>query len=718
MPEVISARRALSDLNAIWVALVLGFVVVAIYGRTASFDFVRYDDPIYVSKNPLVLHPSREGLVRLWLAPREGLYIPLAYTCYVAIGWAASVGPGSGTTAVDAGAYHVASVALHFACAWMVWYFVRQLIADSKAALMAALLFACHPLQVESVAWISGFSGQLGALLSLIALSLYMRYVTGLSGSLPRDSVHRRTEWLFYGAGTLAFAGALLCKPQAVTVPLVAGFVALLWYGKPLRNVVGSLVPWLAMAAAITLVTSGQQGVDSREFSAPLWMRPFIAGDAITFYLMKLVWPLELAPDYGRAPRLLVEQAWLYMAWLVPATMVAVAAWLRCGKAAWASLGIFVLTLLPVLGFVPFAHQDISTVADRYVYLAMLGPALALAAWLSARRRIVAWGSATIALVVFAALSFVQAGTWRDTRTLADHALAVNDRSWLMRNVKASVLLRDEKPRQAIRQLEIAVEKLPNSAVALHRLAALQLGHGDYDLARANALRANKLRPGQSSILTTLGKIDRAQGHLNRAMETLRRAIDIAPRPSAARIALAQILRKIGRADEAVQLYEAVIEEVPEHAEATTELGILLLAKGDLVRAESLCRRAITLAPDWDVAYVNLGTVLFSSHRYDEAIEAFETALRLQPDAHIIRINLGVALMTSGRLEEAETQLRRAVDELPESAAARYNLAALLVRRERLPEARALLLRALELNPDHQPAQVQLKALEQMAGQE
>jgi len=695
--------RPARTFNGLWAALVLVVAVVAVYGRTARFDFVRYDDQVYVSENPLVLHPSGARLMRLWTAPREGVYIPLAYTCYVAIGQVASARQGSGSAAIDAGAFHVASIALHFACAWMAWCVVRLLIDDPRAALFGALLFAWHPLQVESVAWVSGFSGQLGTLFSFIALSLYWR-------NAERSS--KAVSWLLYGAGTLAFAGALLCKPQVVTVPLIAGLVARSWYHENWRAIAGSLVPWLVMAMVVTLVTSGYQGTDSMEFYPAWWLRPFIAGDAITFYMLKLVAPLNLGPDHGRMPRLLMEQASFYMTWLIPVGMV-VAVWLRWGKTAWTSLGIFLFALLPVLGVVPFAHQDISTVADRYVYLAMLGPALALAAWLSAHRRTIDWAIATVVLGVFATLSFVQAGQWRDTRTLVDHALRVNDRSWIMRSVKAYDLMQDGKPREALRQLERAVEKLPKSAIAHHRLAVWQLNHHEYGLARVNIRRALELRPGQSKMLTTLAKVQWAQGHSDRAIETLRQAIDANSQAAAARMALAELFLQVGREDEAVAQYEAILASAPEHAEAATKLGRLLLARGDPERAESLCRRAVALAPEWEVAHADLGTVLVSNRKYDEAITAFKSALRLQGDKSVLRINLGVALMMAGRLDEAERQLRRSVEELPNSAAAHYNLGVLLVRRNRLNEARVLLSRALELDPKHQAARVQLKAIEE-----
>lgn len=689
----------------------LALIVMAIYGRTAAFDFIQYDDQVYVSENPLVLYPSKELLTRIWVSPREGVYIPLAYTAYTAIGRMAEIETPTGATGVDAGPFHLASMLVHLACSWLVWLLVWQLFRNQWGAVAAGLLFACHPFQVESVAWVSGFSGQLGALFSLLALWLFLRAIQEWTADKPVTAKSRKMALGLYGLSSLVFTAALLSKPQAVTLPLIAALVAALWYKPSWRLLVALLGPWLLLGAVIALITAGTQSEGTMEFISPWWSRPFIAGDAIAFYLTKLLWPLNLGPDHGRIPRVLLNGPWVYVAWLIPASVVLAGIVLRAGKSFWVAVGIFVFAVLPVLGLIPFAHQDISTVADRYVYFAMLGPAVAVGAWFSVSRGSLQWICAGVLLVIFSALSFNQAGQWHNTETLVDHALAINNRSGTMRGVKAEQLQREGLPQEALEQLEMAVEKQPDSASAHYRLAVWYLNHRQYDEARESISNALQLQPNQPRMMTTLGKVYWGEGDFERALGTLQKAVATAPSDSMPRMALAQLLGRLGRIEEATAQYELVVELAPENVEAATTLGTLLAAQGDLGRAEELCRRAVALAPDSNLVHADLGSILLNRGDYDGAVQEYAIALELGAGEEA-RINLGIALLQSGRLNEAEQQLTRAVKKLPESADAHYNLAAVLLRQGRNEEARELLERSLKLNPDHQPARIQLEALQ------
>lgn len=690
---------------------VLAFAILSIYGRTITFDFVQYDDPVYVSENPSVLFPSTERLIRLWTSPREGIYIPLSYTSFVAIGQVSKYETEDGFTAVDASVFHAVSIAVHFACSLMVWWLARYLVRNTLAALVAALLFACHPLQVESVAWVSGLSGQLGALFSLVAIYLFLRYVQSSGAAVVDQSRRTSIEWFYYALATIAFAGALLSKPQEVTVPLIAGLMAYSWHREQWRRIAISLAPWLLMALGLAMVTMSQQSEASITFVTPWWARPFILGVSLYFYIYKLVWPLELGPEAGLVPCALINEPWFYFAWMLSAAVLVAMVMMRAAEIIWVSAGIFVLALLPVLGLVPFAHQDISTVADRYVYLAMLGPALAVAGWKSSRRGPVHLSVVAILFVVLGCLSFVQAGYWRDTNTLANHVIQVNDRSWLMRGLKSHILETGGNEALAERELEIATEKLPESASPHYRLAVWRYNHGDYEGAMKSVRAVLDRCPAHPRALKKLGELYGLQGDFQRSYDTLNQALAIAPNDWVTRVSLAQLMLAAGRVDDAIAQYETIIAETPDHADALATLGNLLLEKGDLARAEALCRRAVVLSPEWDYAHASLGLVLLNTGNYGGAIRAFQTALRFQPDADEVRINLGVALINAGRLDEAEVQLRHAVDASPDNAAAHYNLGALLVRMNRLEEARALLQRALTLDPNHQQARIQLDAL-------
>jgi len=191
------------------------------------------------------------------------------------------------------------------------------------------------------------------------------------------------------------------------------------------------------------LLTHLAQPVQVGVTTAP-WTRPLIAGDALAFYLGKLVWPVGLGIDYGRTPTFVLAHWWGYATWFMPLLLGALLwygrrrfSWL------WMSAAIFAICLLPVLGLTPFAFQGYSTVADRYLYLALLGPALALAWALSRLTQRSALLTGSVCAVIFALWGFassLQVMTWDSSFSLFQNALAVNPQSG-MANYNLALLL-------------------------------------------------------------------------------------------------------------------------------------------------------------------------------------------------------------------------------------------------------------------------------------
>lgn len=187
-----------------------------------------------------------------------------------------------------------------------------------------------HPLQVEAVAWVTGLKDVLCGCLSLVAVWQYVEYVRGseeAAGSLGRDSAQRARR--HYAWATGAFMLALVAKPTAVIVPLVAWILDVWGWQRAWRTRVPALLAWGGMALLWSIVTSHIQPATALVVTPPLWARPLIAGDAITFYLAKLVVPIWLAPDYGRSPEVVLTQSWLWLSGLGPWGLAVVLWWQR-----------------------------------------------------------------------------------------------------------------------------------------------------------------------------------------------------------------------------------------------------------------------------------------------------------------------------------------------------------------------------------------------------
>jgi Tfp pilus assembly protein FimV len=231
----------------------------------------------------------------------------------------------------------------------------------------------------------------------------------------------------------------------------------------------------------------------------PAWTRPLIAGHALSVYLQKLVWPNWFAIDEGYPPKRVMQTGWVYVAWIVPAAITAGILLYRAGRRPLMAGWIVVLAgVAPVLGLVPFVFQYISTVADRYMYLSMLGVALAGSWLLSRMKPRVAMTVACVLLVALGIRSYLQASTWADSRTVFEHTVRVNPDSFLAQNTLAAILgdeanamratgteaalvKADGLYAQAEEHVDQALRIWPDYYMALKNRAALQLGRGDVD---------------------------------------------------------------------------------------------------------------------------------------------------------------------------------------------------------------------------------------------
>ncbi len=405
-------------------------------GRVSRHDFTDWDDRYTIAQNPRLNPPSWESVAHYWKNGEFGLYVPGTYTTWAALARLAWVNvPDEKGYRLNPWIFHSANVLFHALAALAVYALLRRCVPQPKthgAACFGAILFAVHPVQVESVAWASGMKDVLCGLFSLVAL---WQYVV----SVQADST--RGRWLHFALATASFAWALLCKPSAVVVPGMALVLDWLMVRGSIRAAIRGTALWWPIAVAWMVVTRTAQPTYGI-IGAPLGLRPLVALDAIAFYLGKLAWPVRLAVDYGRTPAIAQDRGWLWWTWLAPAMITMLLAW-KPRPALIAAGLILVIAVGPVLGFVPFLFQYYTTVADHYLYLAMLGPAVALA-WALAR-----WDRATlgaicaITLLLLTIVSIRQAGTWQNDQTLFAHTMRVNPDSFQGRHNLGSALVRE-----------------------------------------------------------------------------------------------------------------------------------------------------------------------------------------------------------------------------------------------------------------------------------
>jgi tetratricopeptide (TPR) repeat protein len=589
----------------LWVALLL-LATVVVFGRTLTHEFIEYDDDVNVYLNPGYNPLTAEGVARFWREPYSGLYIPVTYTFFAAEALLSPrTPPDVAGRDMTPAIFHAGNLALHCVVVLLVFALIRRLVPGVAAAGIGALLFAVHPLQVESVAWITETRGLLCAAFGFAALLLYLPRNEAGEGEAEGRASPRPTRRLRYAGATLCLVLALLSKPVAASIPILAAIIALGLLRRPWQQTALTLAPWMALAIAAALVTKGQQPATTLP-PAGLVDRLCVAGDSLVFYASKVVAPLHVAPMYDRPLDQRLSDGAACWSWLVvalgAALVVLLMGWRDAKnharrRMALVAIALFAAALAPQLGLVTFEYQRISTVADRYAYLALLGPALGVAALMDGLRSRAAYGAAALLIVGLGAASFAMTSHWQNDETFFAFALAQN----------------------------------PRSADAHNGLGNIAYRAGDTATAEGHYREALALRPDHATAHRNLGLVLARRGEWAAAAGEFQRAVDARPNFADAYRSLGQARLRMDEPDAAVEAFRHALAILPDSRTATAELGVTLLKLGRFADAEAHYRAATARFPDWPGAHVNLAVALAQQDRYAEAAAEARRAVALAP---------------------------------------------------------------------------------------
>ena len=478
-----------------WWCAGAALVTAAVFLPSLWFPFLPFwDDDIHVHANPHLADLTWSSLGALWSGPWQQLYIPLTYTVWA--GLAALSRTAAGLPA-NAGAlnpvwFHGANVFLHAVSAALVFLLIRRVAGKffpqsapklrDVAAALGACFFALHPLQTEPVAWVSGLRDVLGGCSGMAALVILFGADRPAAGRMAGAS--------------LLFLASLAAKPSGVYLPLAAAVLAVVPFRWPWPRIALVIAPWLAAGAAwVALTSSAQWAAELARDLVPWWTRPLVAGDALAFYTGKVFWPADLAADYGRAPDRMMSTGALWWHWLGPALLTAALAVVKPLRIYLVPWALFVLALLPTSGLVPFNFQVVSTVADRYAYAALAGPALALAMAVLQVARPAATIAAAALVVALAVTTSVRLPLWSEDVKLFADTLAVNPQSWKAKHNYASALDDRGRTAEAEPMMREVIAARPDSAEAHNDHAVMLWKLGRRSEAAEQMRRSLVIRP-------------------------------------------------------------------------------------------------------------------------------------------------------------------------------------------------------------------------------
>ena len=543
--------------QAVWLGLIIVLATLAAYAPAFSGGFV-WDDDDWVTNNQTLR--SLGGLWDIWFNPAATpQYYPLIHTGFWLEYHLWGLNPLG---------FHLVNVLAHLAAALLLWRLLWRL--KLPGAWLAAAIFALHPLEVESVAWVTELKNVLSAVFYFLAALAYFRFA-GLEGNGEPPPKNRRYYWVAFGL----FLAALLCK--TVTCSLPAALLLVFWWKRgalPWREAV-RLLPFFVAGICFGLGTASLErhhvGAAGPDWAFTFVERCLIAGRALCFYAAKLVWPCGLTFSY---PRWQIDAA-VWWQWLFPAAVAGLVAglWLarrRIGRGPLVAVLFFAGTLGPALGFINVYPMRYTLVADHFQYLAGLGLIVLAASSLTVfcdRRQLGRNARMVLAgtvLTIYASLTFLQCRVYKNAETLWTDTLNKNPGSW----------------------------------VAHLNLGLWYVSQEQLDLAEQQYRLAVELRPGDGELHGNLGNLLVREQQFEAARVEYQRAIQIDPKDAETHNNLGVVLSRLQRMDEAVAEYERAIFYKPDYAGAYYNLGSARAAQDNPAAAAAAYRQALRLKPD------------------------------------------------------------------------------------------------------------------------
>ena len=594
--------------QSICICLVLALITTAVFYHVCTYDFINYDDPIYVYENPNIQAGITPGAVKWAFTTGYGSnWFPLTWLSHM-LDWQLYGQEPAG--------HHFTNLIFHVANTLLLFIVLKQMTRRLWPSAFVAALFALHPLHVESVAWVAERKDVLSTFFWILTMWAYLRYV-------KHPGVAR------YLLTLLLFALGLMAKPMLVTLP----FVLLLldywplarvqfkqaiiktdrqnrkhtdsdFYRRPFYHLIREKIPFFVLSgisSVVTFLVQQSGGTVAKLVSLPLKIRVFNVPISYVEYIGEMIWPVHLAVFYPYAGRnVSVLYAVISFVILLAVTILIfrfakerrylVVGWL------W-----YLGTLVPVIGLIQVGSQAI---ANRYTYIPLTGlfiiiawglPDL-LAKWRYKKAALIA--SALLVIVAMSVCTYYQLRHWQNSITLFQHDLDVTKNNYVAHFNMADRFLKEGKLNEAIYHYSEIIRINPHSTKALNCLGTALCKTGRVDEAIEKYQKSLQIKPDDLEVLNALGAA----------------------------------LGQQGKFDKAIECFSKVLRIRPNSVYAHTNMGYALMLQGDFDGAAVHLTEALRLDPNVARAHYYLGKVLAQKGKVHEAIAHFEESLRLEPD--------------------------------------------------------------------------------------
>ena len=566
--------------------IILTVLTLAAYWQVHRYDFINYDDPVYITENNQVQSGiTIDGFRWAFTTKYFGLWNPLVWLSFMA---------DYQLYGLNAGGYHVTNLILHILSTLLLfWLFNRMTGAVWKSAFVAAF-FALHPLHVESVAWVSERKDVLSAFFWMLTLCLYVYYT-------EKPVIKRYLLIVF------SFVLALLSKPMVITLPVI---MILLDYW-PLGRFASQKdnlflwqlkekLPIVVLSVITVLITYYTPSTHTSYELLPLETRLANAPVAFVIYLVKTFWPHNMTIFYPFPFQIPVWKITLSLLFIIFSSSIMI---LKTRRLPYFFVGWFwfIISIAPAMGIIQIGDFAMT---DRYHYLPSIGISIMLAWGIpffirnkSAEKQIL-FPLSILVLMILAVITWKQCGYWKNSVELWKHAITVTKNNFLAHNNLAIALFAEGKNEEAIHYYNKAITLKPFEVVPHHNKAIVYTKTGQYHLAIDSYSEAIRI------------KSDNFDAYYNRGT----------------------VYHQLGRHQEAIADFSSAIRLQPDNSLAYFNRANAYINLGRYQQAIDDFSKSISLKPDYVDAYNNRAFVYLSQKRYQEAIDDYSMAISLKPD--------------------------------------------------------------------------------------
>ena len=636
--------------------LLLAALTIFAYRPSWNGGFL-WDDDDYITHNELLTAP--DGLRRIWFSlDSPSQYFPLVYTTFRIEHALWGLNPTG---------YHWVNLVLHVANALLVWRVLARL--NVPGSWLAGAIFALHPVQVESVAWITERKNVLMGFFFLLTLLAWIAFI---------DERTKR-PWRFYALALIFYLLALSAKSTACTLP--AALLLILWLQKSPINKrrLTQIVPFVIMGIGMGLLAVWweryHQGTSRTVFTflGPM-ERVLVASRAVWFYLGKLIWPADLT--------------FIYPQWKISSTHLSDYIWLQAGiglcvaiyflrryvgRSVEVAAAFFVATLSPVLGFIMLFTFRYTFVADHYQYLACIGPIALVSAGVVSladifrQYRSLILSAAVFVVATLGVLTLRQSAMYGDIETLWRTTLARNPECWMAHTNLGIVLLQKGRLDDGIAQYRAALKMQADSWDAEYNLGTALVAKGEVDEAILHCERAVGMQPNDPDGQVSLGDALLQKKRIDDAILHYQSALAIRPDYFLAHYGLGRAFLEKGEADIAIEHCRTALMIQPEDADCHTVLAVALDQKGETPEAIQHYEKALAISEKSISALTNLAWLRATSS--NEALRNGNQAVKLAGQADgllggtnaVVLRTLAAAYAETGQFAKAIESARAAL---------------------------------------------------------